>query len=144
MIFHSLDQAGDTIVEVMVVLAVLGLAISISYATASRSLLNARQAQENSTASLLLQSQLETLRTFAANKSTSPNYIYRPSFCIDSTGNVSLSPPCVFHNNLYNVTITYAASVGGQDGGTFTLGAQWLDVTGDGNDSVALVYRLYP
>ncbi len=36
---QALRQRGDTIVEVMIVLAVLGLAIGIAYSTASRSLL---------------------------------------------------------------------------------------------------------
>ena len=42
------NQRGDTIIEVLIVLAVLGLAIGITYATANRSILNARQAQESS------------------------------------------------------------------------------------------------
>jgi prepilin-type N-terminal cleavage/methylation domain-containing protein len=54
-------QRGDTIIEVMIVLAVLGLAIGIAYATANRSLLNARQAQENSQATAAAQAQVELL-----------------------------------------------------------------------------------
>ncbi len=54
-------QRGDTIIEVMIVLAVLGLAIGIAYSTANRSLLNARQAQENSQATAAAQAQVEQL-----------------------------------------------------------------------------------
>jgi prepilin-type N-terminal cleavage/methylation domain-containing protein len=57
----ALKQRGDTIVEVMIVLAVLGLAIGISYSTANRSLLNTRQAQEHSQATEYAQSEVEDL-----------------------------------------------------------------------------------
>ena len=143
-------QAGDTIVEVMVVLAVLGLAIGISYATANRSLLDARQAQENSQATELLQSQIENLRVLATNVQPSPNYIFIPTqFCISSSNNVAsplaLGRPC-HYDNLYDITINYtknAVNPSGLVGGTFKLVATWTDVHDQGNDTVTLTYRYY-
>jgi prepilin-type N-terminal cleavage/methylation domain-containing protein len=67
------SQAGDTIVEVIIVLAILGLAISISYATASRSLLNTRQAQETAEASEYVQSQIEGIHALAADTNADTN-----------------------------------------------------------------------
>jgi len=85
-------QQGDTIVEVMIVLAVLGLALGISYATANRSLMLARQAQENSEATNIVASQIEALRFLAPQVSTGPvgsgvNIFYNtddlnPLFCV--------------------------------------------------------------
>ena len=69
----SLRQSGDTIVEVLIVLAVLGLAIGISYSTATKSLLATRQAQENTQATQLLQGQIERLYALSANASTVPD-----------------------------------------------------------------------
>ncbi len=74
---RSLTQRGDTIVEVMVVLAVLGLAMGISYATANRSLKNTRQAQENSEATALVKAQIEQLRSLASTEQPgTDNYIF--------------------------------------------------------------------
>ncbi len=63
-----LGQRGDTIVEVMVVLAVLGLALSISYATANRGLQQSRNAQEHSQALGIINSQIELLRNVFAEQ----------------------------------------------------------------------------
>lgn len=141
---------GDTIVEVMIVLTVLGLAISISYATANRSLLNARQAQENSYATNLLQSQLEALRILSKNPPNPPSgYIYNSTFqfCVDTTTpqptvirDVGTSTCQFGPNNWYKVTIKYYPA----DSDKFTLQAVWPDVRGDGQDSVQLSYRLHP
>jgi prepilin-type N-terminal cleavage/methylation domain-containing protein len=156
-------QAGDTIVEVMVVLAVLGLAISISYTTANRSLLNARQAQENAQATERLQSQIESLRTLAANNPTNPDgtpntgYIFitipfQQPFCVKpgntDVGLTSTAAPQAYchYDNLYDVSITYTANPAnapGVTGGTFNLIATWPDVAGQGNDTVTMTYRYY-
>jgi type II secretory pathway pseudopilin PulG len=149
----KLTAAGDTIVEVMVVLAILGLAISIAYATANRSLLNARQAQENSRASELAQSQLERIYANASvNDHGSPQYVYQTTpFCIDDSGNVLLIPPspCQFDNQQYSIKTTYYAVDTGigparivKD--TFVVVVTWDDVLGQGPDTVTLSYRTHP
>jgi len=63
-------QAGDTIVEVMIVLAVLGLSLSISYATANHALIQSRNAEEHSEALGILNSQVELLRQAFAQQVT--------------------------------------------------------------------------
>src|ERR1700683_2675070 len=83
---------GDTIVEVMVVLAVLGLAIGISYSTANRSLLDTDQAEENSQATEYAQGEVEDIRYLAPNSASNPSNpnfanatnIFKPTtaFCI--------------------------------------------------------------
>ena len=157
----TIHSRGDTIVEVMVVLAVLGLAISISYATANRSLLDTRQAQENSQATELVQDQVEALRVLAPTPTTDPNYatkdIFQPSdashqpYCIEvNTGNYQVIPPtsaiyaadCQNQLGLYNLTDTYTPDVA-NDGGTFTVIATWPDIEGQGNDTVTIFYNLY-
>ncbi len=74
-------------------LAVLGLAISISYATANRSLLNARQAQETAEATGLVETQVENLRLLSYNSTpgnTDPTtniFLPASTYCIlDPTG----------------------------------------------------------
>ncbi|HEY5152731.1 MAG TPA: type II secretion system protein [Candidatus Saccharimonadales bacterium] len=146
-ILHQLNRAGDTIVEVMVVLAILGLAISISYATANRSLLNARQAQENSEATELIQSQIEALRTLTSVTDV-PN-IFNPAlqnYCLVPTGvapNIKYTnasgASCNMGSVPYQINITYSTA----PTDTFTVTATWPDVLGEGNDTVTTIYRLH-
>ena len=121
LIKHNFDSLGDTIVEVMIVLAVLGLALSISYATANHSLLNARQAQENAQATEYGQAQIEDLR--ALTTTTNPNIFAQSGpfritnnpatglQIITDTGpnspNLSASDPCTQFDpgNLYTVLV---------------------------------------
>ncbi len=138
------NNAGDTIVEVMVVLAVLGLAIGISYATASRSLTNTRSSQENSSATELLKSQVEVLRYWAADL----NYgALPPSFCVNpaasSVGSVVVTgASCKNLDTYYTVDISYQDT--GTNPNTFTLIATWQDLQQKGyKDSATLVYRVH-
>jgi prepilin-type N-terminal cleavage/methylation domain-containing protein len=154
--FQQLHQRGDTIVEVMVVLAVLGSAIGISYSTANRSLLNARQAQESSRATTIAQSQVEQLRAMADNPDVAPHDTY-----IYTTDNL---PFCMIENNAqhikkitditnYPVECRYDQASGfeydvsikhstlGDD--KFTVQVEYDDILGQGRDSVTLIYRVH-
>lgn len=162
MLIKRLNNRGDTIIEVMIVLAVLGLAISISYATANRSLLNTRQAQENSEASKMLQSQIEGIRILGANgPNDPPDPLVNPfkrtgAFCIKG-GTVpelvgAADPFCNNNNDYYNLKVYYCPVNGGlpecagadmQEPGTFLITARWDNVRGAGTDSINFVYRYH-
>jgi len=158
---HKLTSRGDTIVEVMVVLAVLGMAIGISYATANRSLENTRQAQENSQATEYVQSQVEALRYLAPSSSTNPSDNVRQlsAYCIhDPTSatpiTLAASPTgCSFGSLPYTVVIYSCDDIttapcdspnitSGSD--TFVVQATWPDVLGQGTDTVTMAYRVHP
>ena len=139
-----LSELGDTLVEVVIVLAVLGMAISISYATANRSLLNARQAQENAEATELVQSQVENLRRYSdITVPTDPNYVYDTTpFCFNAGSKQTAGGGNCTLNSRYAIGIVYSSLA--SPGGTFRVTAQWPDVSGEGIDSVVMSYRLYP
>lgn len=61
--FSKLNQAGDTIVEVLIAMAVASLVLGVSYAAANQNLLSTRQAQEHSEATEIANEQLEGLVT---------------------------------------------------------------------------------
>lgn len=135
-----LASSGDTIIEVMIVLAVLGLAIGLAYSTAHRSLLDARQAQENSEATQMVQSQIEALRTMT--QSAAPNNIFQGGpYCLSQTAPYTIitGNSCTFGAIGYHIDITYTAS----PTDTFTVKATWPDIFGEGNDTVTMNYRLH-
>ena len=153
----ALDPRGDTIVEVMVVLAVLGLSIGISYATAGRSLLNSRQAQENSYATELAQGQVEGLQSLGCvsgdpacdptdSANTSYQLFHQPGpFCLDDSYNIvpwtdptTPAPACLI-DNLYQIGITYTNSA--TQPSTFEVLVQWPDVQ-EGTDTVRQDYTI--
>jgi prepilin-type N-terminal cleavage/methylation domain-containing protein len=138
--FNPKTSRGDTIVEVMMVLAVLGLAISISYATANRSLLDARQAQENAQATALAQSQIEALRTLTPATNT-PTIFQAGPYCISPSYTVITGSSCNRGSIPYSIAVSWTTSP--STGSTFTITVTWPDVEGQGNDTVTLVYRLY-
>jgi prepilin-type N-terminal cleavage/methylation domain-containing protein len=145
------SQAGDTIVEVMIVLAVLSLALSISYATANRSLLDTRQAQENSEASELAESQVEGLRTLSVVGDT-PNIFQAGPYCLSQTIPYTIPASCDVtlsgESFAYHIAITVTGNLSPptdtSNPPTFTIIVSWPDVEGQGtNDTVTLSYRLY-
>lgn len=141
-ILKKLNSSGDTIVEVLVVLTVLGLAISVSYATANRSLLDARQAQESSQATEVAQAQVEALRTQA---SVNPA-IFTPgvTFCLSATPpyKIQYPPNCTTPQlaSPNSISVTYNTATAPYN---FKIVVSWPDVAGQGNDTATLVYRLY-
>jgi prepilin-type N-terminal cleavage/methylation domain-containing protein len=73
-------QAGDTIIEVLIVLAILSTSFALAYSTATRGLSAARQAQEHSEALQFISSQVELLRNV---DNSSPAYdVGSGSFCM--------------------------------------------------------------
>lgn len=153
------NSRGDTIVEVLIVLAVLGLAIAIAYATANRSLLNARQAQENSAGTQIAQAQLEDVVSLGCasgnphcpdpTNPSSPNYLlFQPgSHCVDTstdpfTVRTNPNSACVIGSVPYHISVTYGDTP--TQPHTFVVVVTWADALGQGNDTVTMNYRLDP
>lgn len=157
---RPLRQSGDTIVEVLIVLAVLGFAIGIAYSTANRSLKQARSAQENGEVTEMLQGQIEAIRVMAPNAKADPaqNVLQAGPYCIRSsapdavtkkiTSKVQLTsapvgpsdpPACTYGtDNRYSIAIRYNTTAR-----VFTLVGSWDDVEGfSTKNTVTLVYRL--
>ena len=82
---HQRKQAGDTIVEVLIAMAVVSFILAQAYALANHSLRTTQSNQERSESIRLTEQQLERLRNLVQNDSTA---IFDPSatsvFCIDS------------------------------------------------------------
>src|SRR5690606_3729104 len=111
---RKLGFRGDTIVEVMVVLAILGLALSISYATANRSLIQTRQAQENAEATEIARGQVEALRTFGCQTSVpgakQAELVSSDPFCLVSEDG-GYVPQAASDSQCTKGTLDYTASI---------------------------------
>ncbi len=146
-----LKNRGDTIVEVMIVLTILGLAIGIAYATANSSLLDIRQAEEHAQANELAQSQIEALRTLLAPGS--PNIFIAGPFCLTPSGSTFAITPnpvsgwptgCTSGAAPYTIRVSdLSAITPSLPPDVFNIIIQWPDVHGQGNDTVTLNYQLH-
>lgn len=161
-------QAGDTIVEVLIVLAILGLAFTISYATANHSLLASRTAEEHSEALQVLDSQVELLRQAASNNTDvfledgafcmtlvptgsppqlmpTPTYPTHPYFAVPPVANdddLSEYPaPCV--NGLYHLSVEYVVDPVSGAKDVFTVRVRWEPLSGNQIQQEYITYKLH-
>jgi prepilin-type N-terminal cleavage/methylation domain-containing protein len=141
-------QKGDTLVEVLIAIAVVSMILGGAYVTTNRSLTATRAAQERSIALKLAESQIERLKGIVATNSIAVFGAAAPDpFCIDSTGAVTRAtdPPCqmdtkgdqasgepIFHMSIDRV------------GSQFTLTETWTNPGGKATDRLQLIYRVYP
>jgi len=97
--FKLNNQKGDTIIEVLIALALLSLAFVVSYSTANRALIDSQNAQEHSLALEYLDSQLEALRYVASQPNqtiVSPGAFNGTAvvpFCLQATPTGIVSSP---------------------------------------------------
>jgi type II secretory pathway pseudopilin PulG len=154
-------QTGDTLVEVMLALAIMGAIIGGAYASASQSLRIARQAQERSEATKMSETQIERLKALAPRFNT-PNpatpddlNVFRTgTFCITTdqrpmpwpsgtpgpnveTDDFTLYPnECI--QDRYHIAINFDETAND----LFTIRIRW-DRIGGGRDEVRVLYRLH-
>lgn len=138
-------QRGDTLVEVLIAIAVVSLILGGAYVTTNRSLYATRAAQERGNALKLAESQLEQLKAMAA---TNPTAIFgSPSpFCISNLGQVldDTNSACkvgadggpATKEPIFSLSIE-------RDGNTFTLTERWTNVSGRNIEELNMKYRVY-
>ncbi|HVA10792.1 MAG TPA: type II secretion system protein [Candidatus Dormibacteraeota bacterium] len=154
---------GDTIVEVLIVLSILGFAISISYASASRSLADAQQSEQNSYATELARSQIEEILAMvnggtedAAGNLSGLSNVHPQNgtqFCMTNgaavpASAVSCQYPATGVPYTWTDTLTQVATGNPSFPYPYTNNFQvqvvWPDALGQGQDTVTLSYRAYP
>lgn len=158
----KLHQKGDTIVEVLLAIAVASAVLGGAFVSANRSFQGVRQSQERGEALELIEAQLERLKAAAKDDtkgifpSSSPN-----AFCL-------LDTPALGRANLPGSTLpalgadnfgAYPVGCRQGAGGRYNLAIQRVDISGGavnfiatarwdrvsgGRDEVRIVYRAYP
>jgi prepilin-type N-terminal cleavage/methylation domain-containing protein len=151
----KLRQAGDTIIEVLVSIAIISVVLGGAFVTTRNSQLGVRNSQEHAIALKLLENQLEQMRSNASGDGKI--FTQGSAFCMyqeepasmgsgnclqDSSGN----PVASGTQPSYTLSITDCTNVacGNAVVGShlFTAQAAWYQVSG-GNASETMAYRLY-
>ena len=160
---RSRDQSGDTIVEVLIALAVISSVIVGAFFVVQKSTTAVRDSQEHGEVQQLLQGQVELVRSIALKAdasdpifSTNPKY-----FCIDMSNPATpkrqdfpsgfvlpdsaadddyngYPSVCKDIQTYYNIAISFDSSTN-----TFTAVGRWDRLNG-GKDQETMAYRLYP
>lgn len=147
-------QAGDTIIEVLLAMTVIGLSLGVAYGIANRSARIGRQAQERTEATKLAESQLELMKGYL-NNNTVPRSSYQDAnfYCVvESNPKINISSgidpdiaQCFEIDGLYDLRIEYTLGPSGTD--VFRSVVLWDDpsrtVTGveDTRNKVEISYR---
>ena len=130
-IFTKTGSRGDTIIEILLSIAVLSLVLSVSYGLANRSSQATRQAQERSEAQKLAEEQLELLRGYF-----SPDHPWEDR-CFNQAGAPTTTDADCHRgpDGRYNIENIE------QIGNTFTVHMNWPSARG-GTDELTLAYKL--
>ena len=136
-------QAGDTIVEVLISIAVVSAVLMGAFLVTSKSTSGVRNSQEHGEMLQVLQGQVEHVRALAVAQTTSTGGIFASgNFCIDATASPparvpSSSGACHNIDSRYNVSISYDST-----SNVFTFTGTWDGITG-GSQKENLSYRVY-
>lgn len=145
-IIRKMSQRGDTIVEVMICLAVFGGMLSAAFVLTNRNQTTSQAAQERSTAVKIAEGQLEKLKSFV-DDSEIPEFDY---FCMDGNsepielGEDMESCASTESEGRYSSIIyspAKAVEVGG-NGNVFAVKTTWEGAI-TANEEVKIFYSLY-
>lgn len=157
------QQAGDTIIEVLMAMAVMAAILSGAYNMAGKSLTAGRHAQERGEGLKLAESQVELVKVARGNNTVLPSGPQR--FCmanattVTSPGTLNGALPALDADNFATYTSGAASCVMDSDRtsgagkrynvsvsnntNTFTVSVRW-ERLGGGRDEMQLIYRVYP
>lgn len=154
------NQRGDTIMEVLIAVAVLSLILTVSLALANRNTQGNRQAQERGEATKHTESQIELLKSYLAT-TNNPVLPSSGNFCMNNDGTPTeaidgipdiVQPEALSETfEAFNNPALADCKKGeffhtyiNREGNTFTAHTRWYKVAGRGVDEATMVHRLYP
>jgi Tfp pilus assembly protein PilV len=127
------NEAGDTIVEVLIAIAIVSLTLTAAYTTSSRNSQTLQDSQEHSQALQLVQGQLELLRAYLSN----PTNTFVSNECLTTSGStVTETTTCIDSS-----AAQYKLNISAPDtNGVYTIKADWSSLVNGGNAEVSLYY----
>lgn len=140
----SRRQAGDTIVEVIIAVAVVATILAGAFTVTTRSTRTVRDSEEHAEALQYLQQQVELLRAVAAQPGKlSGSPFITTGFCLDANLNISQQgkPACAAGNIPYALSIVAPTGLSASGTTDFSFTATW-PALGGGTDTVYLAYKV--
>lgn len=151
----KLNNRGDTIVEVLLAIAVVSSVIGASFVSANRSLKGTQASQERAEALKLAEGQVEYLQNLNSTASENIFDTTNTLFCVLEGNRVNFSGNTLpaldaddfsiyptecqnYESSRYNLSISYDPD--SQD--TFTIRSRWEGPTGN-DEEVRLIYRAH-
>ncbi len=135
------NQRGDTIIEVMIAIAVVSLVLVTAYVATRHSLQTVQDTQEHSEALQLLQSQIEFIR----GSHTAPpqgGCFYKDATSNHSSGDADCTVDATgTKGGRYTIAVTSKTDSRGLI--TYTAKATWDSLVQQGEDNVTLYYQQY-
>jgi len=151
---HVFNQKGETIVEVLIAIALLGFALGSGFAIANKSKNTMQASQERYQAQLVANGQADSLKKYLSDPAKRATMDTRPVnylFCLYSaSGSLALEPisgalPSNCRtglNNLYEVRVT-KKSMSAPNPDTYFIQVKWDSLINTTNqDKVELLYGL--
>ena len=140
----SVKQKGDTIIEVLIAMAVIGLVLGGAFGLSNRATQTGRAAQERTEALKLAENQLELTKAFLSDPATYNVDGFVGPFCIDETlstgaGNAAIaSPNALCEKGLYTVSIEETSA------NTYEVKVTWerINTTSGEDGELSLYYRV--
>lgn len=146
------NSRGDTIVEVLLAVAVLGAVLGSAYVIVNKNIKSSQSSQERLQAIKLAESQYEKLKIYA----TSNTLVFNsPDFCLtpQNIRKLASDPDCTVDASgvattadlKYRLLIHRDANVtyGLSTGVRFKLSVMWENVRGSGDDRLDYFYEVY-
>lgn len=139
---QQLNSRGDTIVEVLIAIAVISSVLAGAFAVSQKSIIGVRDSQERSEVLQTLQGQVEMVRAMALTATDKTSGVYATSpqyFCVKNsplTRVPTSDPACTV--GIYSIKEEYSPS-----DDAFIFYGDW-DRMGGGHDSMQLRYRIQP
>ena len=132
-------QAGDTIVEVLICIGIVGVVITGAFVVAGKSTATVQDSNERSKAELHLQTQVELLKQYlGAPGATAPNISLAKS-CMEN--NVVQASECTIADGGATFKVSFSPLAAGSN--TYRFEIKWDNVSG-GTSQMSYVYSVYP
>jgi prepilin-type N-terminal cleavage/methylation domain-containing protein len=133
------DQRGDTIIEVLIAIAIVSLVLTSAYVITSKNTLAIQNSQERSQAQHLVEAQIEALRAKGSLDNSSDCFVGNVEHQPTESGSPCDSIKATGSGATYKLAVTYDAS-----SGVYTVSATWGSLGGssDTDSNVTMYYRL--
>lgn len=152
---HNINERGDTIVEVLIAIAIASSVLGATFATMNRNLLLTRDMQEQSEASKLAQGQIEVLKALsdAGQVVAGAPLATAASFCLVGGAVTTVASPSPTSDPATDVWANYPAGCTSGfyhfvirrdtvDAKLYRFYVRWDRVNGKGRNQTQMVFRI--